>query len=261
MPMIDSNGCRINVKVEGAENAPVLMLCNSLGTDMSMWDDQVPEFVKHFRLVRYDRHGHGGSDAPKGPYNMEMLSRDALAVLEGLGIRQKINWCGLSMGGMVGQWLGANAPDRIAKMVLCNTHFYFPDKELWNGRLKMARDTGLTGIVDATMERWFTRDFRENNPQPMARMRKMFVVTPLEGYIGCGEAVRDMDHRELLDRIKVPTHVIAGNHDGATPLEANEHIRSRIPGATITVLEAAHISNVAQPQAFTRAVLDYLQGR
>jgi 3-oxoadipate enol-lactonase len=261
MPMIDSNGCRINVKVEGAENAPVLMLCNSLGTDMRMWDDQAPEFLKHYRLVRYDRRGHGGSDVPKGPYNMEMLARDALAVLDGLGIKQKINWCGLSMGGMVGQWLGANAPERINKMVLCNTHYYFPDKELWNGRLKMTREKGVPGMVDATMERWFTKDFRDNNPGPMAKIREMFVATPLEGYIACGEAVRDMDHRNLLDRIQVPTHVIAGRHDMATPLEANEHIREKIPGATITVLDAAHISNVAQPAAFTKAVLDFLGSR
>jgi 3-oxoadipate enol-lactonase len=130
---------------------------------------------------------------------------------------------------------------------------------LWNGRLKMAREAGMNGIVDGTMERWFTKDFRDNNPQAMARMRTMFVKTPLEGYLGCAEAVRDMDHRELLDRIRVPTHVIAGRQDGATPLEANEHIRSRIPGATMTVLEAAHISNVAQPQAFTRAVLEFLR--
>ena len=260
MPTIDANGCRINVKVEGRDDAPVLMLCNSLGTDMSMWDDQVPDFLRHFRLVRYDRRGHGGSDAPKGPYNMAMLARDALAVLDGLGIRQKVNWCGLSMGGMVGQWLGANAPERMGRMVLCNTHYYFPDKDLWNGRLKMAREVGMAGIVDATMERWFTKDFRDSNPGPMARMKAMFVKTPLDGYLGCAEAVRDMDHRELLDRIKVPVHVIVGRHDGATPPEAGEHIRSRIPGATITVLDAAHISNVAQPQAFTKAVLDYLRG-
>jgi 3-oxoadipate enol-lactonase len=257
--MIDSNGCRINVKVEGSESAPVLMLCNSLGTDMSMWDDQAPEFLKHFRLVRYDRRGHGGSDAPTGPYSMEMLGHDALAVLDGLGIKQKVNWCGLSMGGMVGQWLSANAPERVGRAVLCNTHYYFPDKKLWDDRLKVARDKGTAGIVDATMERWFTKDFRDNNPQPMARMTAMFVKTPLEGYIACAEAVRDMDHRGLLDRIKVPTHVIAGRHDGATPLEANEHICASIPGATITVLDAAHISNVAQPQPFTKAVLDFLR--
>jgi 3-oxoadipate enol-lactonase len=259
MPMIESNGCRINARIDGPDTAPVLMLCNSLGTDMSMWDDQVPEFLKHFRLIRYDRRGHGQSDVPKGPYNIEMLGRDALAVMDGLGVRQKVNWCGLSMGGMVGQWLGANAPERMGRMVLCNTHYYFPDKELWNGRLKMARENGVTGIVDTTMERWFTKEFRDSNPQPMAKMRAMFVATPLDGYIACAEAVRDMDHRELLDRIKVPTHVIAGRQDGATPLEANEHIRSRIPGATMTVLEAAHISNVAQPAAFTKAVLDFLK--
>jgi 3-oxoadipate enol-lactonase len=260
MPMIDADGCRINVKIEGAETAPVLMLCNSLGTDMSMWDDQAPEFLKYYRLVRYDRRGHGQSSVPKGPYNMEMLARDALAVMDALGLR-KVNWCGLSMGGMVGQCLGANAPERIGKMVLCNTHYYFPDKAIWDDRIKMAREKGMAGIVDATMERWFTKEFRERNPQAIERMKKMFVATPLDGYLGCAEAVRDMDHRALLDRIKVQTHMIAGRYDNATPLDANEHIRSRITGATITVLDAAHVSNVQQPQAFTKAVLEFLAAR
>ena len=142
----------------------MLMLSNSLGTTLHMWDDQVKPFTQHFRLVRYDRRGHGQSGVPKGPYTMERLGRDVLAVLDGLGI-EKINWCGLSMGGMVGMWLGANAPERIDKLILSNTSAYFPDKTLWNGRIKTVREKGLEAIVGATMERWFTKDFRERAPE------------------------------------------------------------------------------------------------
>ena len=205
MPDIKTDdGCTIHAEIEGPDNAPVLMLSNSLGTNLHMWDDQVAPFTKHFRLLRYDRRGHGQSSVPKGPYTMERLGRDVLAVLDGLGIA-KINWCGLSMGGMVGQWLGANAGNRVNKLILSNTSSYFPDKAMWNGRLQMVREKGLAGIVDANMERWFTKGFRERAPQDMKKMHDMFVATKLDGYIGCGEAVRDMDHRPLLPKIAAPT--------------------------------------------------------
>jgi 3-oxoadipate enol-lactonase len=225
-----------------------------------MWDAQVEPLAKHFRLVRYDRRGHGKSGVPKGPYTMERLGRDVLAVLDGLGI-QKINWCGLSMGGMVGQWLGANAPQRIERLILSNTSCYFADKTAWNDRIKFVREKGLAALAGPNMERWFTKGFRERSPETIARMVEMFVATPLEGYIGCGEAVRDMDHRELLPNIKVPTLVIAGRHDPATTLQAGEDLRDHIPGVAFTVLEAAHISNVEQPAAFSNAVLEFLLQR
>src|SRR6516225_6987130 len=143
MPDIKTDdGCIIHVEVEGPQNAPVLMLSNSLGTNLHMWDDQVAPWSRHFRLVRYDRRGHGRSSVPKGPYTMERLGRDVLAVIDALGI-PKINWCGLSMGGMVGQWLGAHAPGRVDKLVLSNTSSFFPDKSIWEGRLKNVRDKGL----------------------------------------------------------------------------------------------------------------------
>jgi 3-oxoadipate enol-lactonase len=259
MPDIKTDdGCIIHAEIEGPENAPVLMLSNSLGTNLHMWDEQVAPFTRDFRLLRYDRRGHGKSGVPKGPYTMERLGRDVVAVLDGLGI-QKINWCGLSMGGMVGMWLGANASNRIDKLILSNTSSYFPDKTAWEGRIKMVSEKGLAGIVDANMERWFTKDFRERSPQTMARMRDMFVATNVEGYIGCGEAIRDMDHRPLLPNITVPTLVIAGKQDPATTLEAGEFIRAHIPGAKIAVLEAAHIANMEQPKAYADTVLGFLR--
>src|SRR5215471_11333899 len=239
MPMIQSNGAKLNAQIEGPERAPVLMLCNSLGTDLHMWDDQAPAITRHFRLLRYDRRGHGKSEAPKGPYNMEMLGRDALA-------------------GMVGMWLGANAPQRVDRVVLSNTAAYMGDKQIWNERFKTVRTGGMTAIADGTMERWFTKGFRERAPQAVARLKQMVLDTPVEGYIGCGEAVRDMDHREIIRNITAPTMVIAGRHDPGTTVEAAEYIRDRITGSKLVVLDAAHISNVEQAPAYTDALLGFL---
>ena len=257
MPVINADGCQIHVEVEGPERVPVLMLSNSLGTTLQMWDAQVAPFTRHFRLVRYDRRGHGKSGYPKGPYTMERLGRDVLAVLDGLGLKT-VNWCGLSMGGMVGQWLGANAPERIERMVITNTSSYFPDKTAWNERLKLVQEKGIAAFAAPNMTRWFTKGFLERAPQTVARIQEMFAATPLEGYLACGAAVRDMDHRELLPKISVPTLVIAGKHDGATPPEANEYISKHIAGAKFALVDAAHLSNVEQPEAYTAAVLGFL---
>jgi 3-oxoadipate enol-lactonase len=258
MPDIKADdGCIIHVEAEGPERAPVLMLSNSLGTNLHMWDEQVAPFTRHFRLLRYDPRGHGKSSVPKGPYSMERLGRDVLAVLDGLGIG-KINWCGLSMGGMVGQWLGAQAANRIDRLVLSNTACCYADKAVWDGRIKLVREKGLAAIVDANMERWFTNKFRKHAPQAIDRVREMFLATSTDGYVGCGEAIRDMDHRPLLANISAPTLVIAGRLDPATPLEANEFIRRHIAGARIAVLEAAHIANMEEPQVYADTVLGFL---
>lgn len=257
MPDINADGCTIHVEVEGPQSAPVLMLSNSLGTNMHMWDDQMPAFTRHFRLVRFDRRGHGKSSVPKGPYSIERLGRDALAVLDGLGI-ERVNWCGLSMGGMEGQWLGANAPSRLGKLVLSNTASYFPDRTMWDGRIGVAREKGLAALVDATIERWFTAGFRQQSPQAVARIRDMFLATDVEGYVGCGAAIRDMDNRSLLAKVRVPTLVVAGRHDMGTTLEAGQFIAEHIPGAELAVMETAHIANVEQPQIYSDTVLKFL---
>jgi 3-oxoadipate enol-lactonase len=257
MPVIDSKGCPLNVEIAGPERAPVLMLCNSLGTDLHMWDSQLQPFTQDFRLVRYDRRGHGKSGVTKGPYSMDMLGRDALAIMDALGLT-KVSWCGLSMGGMVGQWLGANAPERIERLVLANTSCYYPVKDFWQDRIKLVSEKGLTAIVGPNMERWFTKDFRDREPKIVARMAETFVKTPVEGYLGCCAAIRDMDHRDLLPKIKAPTLIIAGNSDAATPMDAAIFIQKHIPGAALTVLEAAHISNIEQAGAFTSEVLGFL---
>jgi 3-oxoadipate enol-lactonase len=257
MPVIDSNGCPIYVKVEGPADAPALILSNSLGTTLHMWDGQVAPFTQHFRLLRFDRRGHGRSGLAKGPYSMEMLGRDVLAVMDGLGI-DKAHWCGLSMGGMEGMWLGANAPERFGRMVLANTSSYFADKKGWNDRLALVREKGVPAFATANMERWFTKGFRERDPAAVEAMKVMFSATPLEGYLACAAAVRDMDHRDLLGRIAVPVLVIIGRHDPATTPEAGDYIRNNIPRAAHVMLDAAHISNIEQPAQFNEAVLGFL---
>jgi 3-oxoadipate enol-lactonase len=258
MPTIDADGCPIHVEVEGSESAPALMLSNSLGTNLHMWDDQAGEFAKHFRLIRYDRRGHGGSGAPPGPYSMERFGRDVLAVLDALKI-EKTNWCGLSMGGMVGQWLGANAPERIDKLILSNTNFYYADKSAWADRIRFVREKSLGQLVDPNMERWFTKEFRANAPQTLARMKEIFLTTNLDGYIACCEAIRDMDFRASNATITAPTLVIVGSKDPATPPSAGEAIAREIRGAKVAALDAAHISNMEQPKLYTEIVIDFLE--
>jgi 3-oxoadipate enol-lactonase len=258
MPMIDADdGCPINVKVEGRDGAPVLMLSNSLGTDLHMWDDQADEFAKHFRLIRYDRRGHGQSGCPKGPYSMERFGRDVLSVLDTLKIK-KFNWCGLSMGGMVGQWLGANAPERVDKLVLSNTNSFYADKTPWNDRIKFVTEKGLHALVETNMQRWFTEEFRKRSPQTIERMREIFVATNVPGYVACCQAIAAMDFRASNANIKAPTLVIVGKHDPATPPSAGEAIQQQIEGAKLVSLEAAHISNIEQPKAYTDAVLNFM---
>jgi 3-oxoadipate enol-lactonase len=259
MPMIDADGCPLNVQVDGAEGAPVLMLSNSLGTNLHMWDDQVPEWSKHFRVVRYDRRGHGKSGVSKGPYSFDRFGRDILAIIDALKIK-KINWCGLSMGGMDGQWLGANAPDRVEKLILSNTNFYYADKQPWADRIKFVKEKGLRELVGPNMERWFTADFRARAPQAIARMTEMFVATPADGYIACVEAIRDMDFRASNPRVTTPTLVIVGKHDPATPPAAGEEIQRQIKGAKLAVVDGAHIANLEQPKAYTEIVLNFLKG-
>ncbi len=257
MPVIDADGCPLYVEVEGPERAPVLMLSNSLGTDLHMWDPQLASFARDYRLVRYDRRGHGRSGAPKGPYTMERLGRDALAILDGLGI-DKARWCGLSMGGMVGMWLGAHAAERIERLILCNTSCYYADKTLWDLRIAAVRKDGLEPMADRILSLWFSKPFREQAAETMAAMKAMLIATPVHGYIACCEAVRDMDHRDILAKIAVPTLIIAGRHDPATPVEAAEFIRNHVPGATMSVLDTAHISNVERPAEFSAQVLKFL---
>lgn len=246
-----------NVEVEGPEGAPVLILSNSLGSNLRMWDPQMPELSRHFRVIRYDSRGHGKSAAPEGPYSLEQLGRDALAILDALGV-QRANWMGLSKGGGVGQWLLIHAPDRIERAVLANTAAKFGSPDVWNERLRVVREHGLGGLVEGTIDRWFTRGFQESAPEAVAQIRESFLATPAAGWAACASALRDVDFREALRAVKNPVLVVAGKHDVGTPPEAGREIADAIQGAQYVELDAAHLSNIEDAEAFNRAVVEFL---
>lgn len=257
MPFVDANGIKINYEIEGAENAPVLMLSNSLGTNLHMWDAQAPSFAKHFRLVRYDTRGHGKTSAPEGPYTCAQLGHDALALMDALKLT-KVRWCGLSMGGMIGMWLGRNAPERLEKLVLSNTAAKFGVPEIWNQRIAGVRANGMKAAVASSLERWFTKEYRDKHAKELGPITAMLAATPPQGYAGNCAAIRDFDQRWTISEIKIPTLVIGGKQDPATPFASAELIASRIPGAKLVALDAAHISNIEQAEKYTKAVEDFL---
>lgn len=245
--------------LEGPEDAAVLVMANSLGTTPRMWEDQAPALRERFRLLRYDHRGHGGSPVPPGPYSIEDLGRDVLALLDRLGI-ERFSFCGLSVGGLVGMWLASEAPERVERLVLCCTAARFAPPEQWDERAKTVRAQGVVAIADAVLERWFTQPFRESRPGTVAWAGGMLRNTPAEGYAGCCEAIRDADMRERLGAISAPTLVIAGAEDPAAPVDQAESIRDSIPDARLAVIEgAAHIANVEQPGPVTREILAHLK--
>lgn len=258
MPIKTINGEPFNIVVEGKAAGPVLLFSNSLSSNLSMWDAQAEALKDTYRIIRYDSRGHGKSTAPEGPYSIAELGRDALAILDSLRIG-KAHFCGLSKGGMVGQWLLTHHRDRIGKAVLANTSAQMPPPDLWNGRIRNVTQNGMAAIVDATIERWFTKGFIERAPQEIAAVRKMIAATPAAGYCGCAAAIRDMDQRESIRSIRLPTLVISGTHDGSTPPEKGREIAAAIPGARYVELDAAHLSNIEQEQAFTDTVMAFLK--
>ncbi len=260
MPLVRVGDVNFNIEVEGPFKAPYLMLSNSLGTNYHMWDPQMPELTRHFRVIRYDSRGHGRSHADDGPYSIASLGRDALAIMDALGV-SRTHWVGLSKGGMIGQWLLANAPHRIERAVLANTGAHMGGPDLWNGRIKTARTSGMASLSAATIDRWFTREFQKSDKPAVAKILAMLNATPPQGYAACCAAIRDMDQREAIRSINKPVLVIVGRHDPATPPAMGKLIAASIPGAQLVTLEAAHLSNIEDAGNFTKAVFDFLSGR
>ena len=252
------DGCTIHYRFDGPEDAPVLLLSNSLGTDMAMWEPQMGAFTQRFRVLRYDQRGHGLSDRPAGGYAMDRLGRDVLELLDALGL-ERVNFCGLSLGGMVGQWLGFRAGERIERLVLANTSAFMGPPSAWDDRIALVRDKGLSPLVQASAERWFTPAFLKAHPRQSACFQARLAATSKAGYAGCCAAIRDMDMRPVLPLIATPCLVIGGERDPATPREHSDALQQAIPGAALAMLPAAHLSNIEQPQAFADAVLDFLQ--
>ena len=258
MSVMDNGGARLYYQLEGRDDAPVLVLSNSLGTTLDMWAPQMPALLQHFRVLRHDARGHGRSAVTPGPYSTAQLGADVLALMDHLGIA-RAHFCGLSMGGMIGMWLGTNHADRLDRLVLCNTAAKIGTPDTWNPRIAKVEAEGMAPIVDTVLERWFTAGFRQRAPEQVAVVRDMLLNTAPAGYSANCAAVRDMDQRADIASISVPTLVIAGTHDGSTPAADGRAVADAIPGAKYVELDAAHLSNWEQSERFTQALLDFLR--
>jgi 3-oxoadipate enol-lactonase / 4-carboxymuconolactone decarboxylase len=258
MPFAISEGARIFYRLEGAPEKPLLVLAHSLGVDHGLWDPQLPALLRYVQVLRVDLRGHGASDSPAGDYTIEQLGRDVIAAVDSTA-RERFAYCGLSLGGMIGQWLGANATERITHLVLANTSPRVGAPDLFEARRKAVLEGGMTSVENAAMERFFSpRVLASANPQVATSRAALLAANPV-GYAGCCAAIRDMDQRALLGRIRVPTLIIGGCLDASTPWEGHgDLLATAIPGARSIVLEAAHLSNVELPSAFTNALFDFL---
>ncbi|HEY7410404.1 MAG TPA: 3-oxoadipate enol-lactonase [Vicinamibacteria bacterium] len=251
------DGLRVHYALGGSDGAPVVVLSHSLGADMSMWDPQLPALEPRFRVLRYDTRGHGRTDVPSGPYSLEELARDALGLLDALGLA-RVHFCGLSMGGMVGMWLGAHAPARVDRLVLCNTAARIGTAEAWNARIDGVRRLGMRGVAPAVVERWLTPELRARAPETAAAALRLLEAAPADGYVACCEAIRDADLGDALGAIRAPTLVVAGSGDRATPPADGKALAEAIPDARYVELPAAHLSNLEAPERFTAELLGFL---
>ena len=257
MPILECRTGPFNIVLSGRADAPVLLLSNSLTCDLSMWDRVAAGLSERFAVIRYDGHGQGESVASPGPYTIEQLGQDALAVLDALDVEQA-HFCGLSMGGMVGLWLLTHAPHRIGRAVLSNTAAHMGPPALWDGRIALARQVGMQGVASPTLARWFPAAFHASDPDIVAGMRRAVLATPVEGYVACCQAIRDMDQRETMRAITTPTLVIVGVNDPATTPADGQLIHEAIAGSRLVTLPAGHISAVETPDLFTREVSAFI---
>jgi 3-oxoadipate enol-lactonase len=258
MSVLHSENGTFHYELAGPPGAPVLLFSNSLGTDLSMWEPQSRTLSKGFRVLRYDGRGQGQSVVTPGPYTIEQLADDVLALLNELNIA-KVHFCGLSMGGMVGMSLAVRAPERLGKLILCNTSPKIGTPEIWDARMTAVRAGGMAAVVEGVLERWFTPDFRKSSPASIQKTREMLLHSHVEGYVACCSAVRDMDTRDDIAAIRVPTLIISGAHDPVTPPHDGRFMAEKIAGSIYKELPAAHLSNIEAADAFTMEVLRFLK--
>lgn len=256
---IEANGINVTYKFDGPADAPVVMLSNSLMSNHTMWDPQMAVLTESFRVLRYDTRGHGDTDAPQGPYSIKLLAEDVIALLDTLGI-QKVHFAGLSMGGMIAQYLGAHFPDRIHSLLLCDTASEMPTLAMWNDRISTAQEGGISALLDGTLQRWFTAPFLENDKEAVEKIAQMIRTTDTGGYIGCASAVRDMSQTSILAKITAPTIIIVGEDDPACTVAQSKVLQEHIKGSKLVVLKsAAHLSNIEQTAKFNDAMMDFLK--
>jgi 3-oxoadipate enol-lactonase len=251
------SGVRLAVDVPASLSKPVIVLSNSIGASMGMWDEVCDRLSGQMSLVRYDTRGHGKSDAPAGPYSIERLGLDVLAILDALKIQRAV-FCGLSLGGLTGLWLGANHGDRLAGLVLANTAANFPPASMWQDRAAAVRANGMSSLVPPTLDRWFTTAFRERAPERIGQIAEMIGATPSEGYAGCCDVLAVADLKPRLSDVSCPVQVICGAHDPSTPPARGAEIVAGIRGAQMVTLDAAHISAIEAPDAFAQELRSFV---
>lgn len=255
------DGVRLAYRFDGNPRLPVLLLSNSIGTDLQMWEEQVPLLTEHFRVLRYDARGHGASDAPVGAYSLDRLGRDVVELLDGLQL-PRVHVLGLSLGGFVGQWLGIYAPERVGRLVLANTAAYLGPPGNWDAAIaQVVAAPDMHETAEMFLRNWFPPALLASASTQIERFRATLRATSQVGLAGSWAAVRDADLRRTARLIEVPTLVIAGEFDTVTSLQHGEELAAAIPGAQLAVLPVVHLSNVEQPQAFVELVADFLLAR
>lgn len=257
MPFLVLDEVRLHYELSGPAGAPVLLFSNSLGTNLNMWEAQRAALEKDFRILRYDKRGHGTSSVPPAPYKLDQLGQDVLGLLDGLQL-DRVNFCGLSIGGLTGMWLAIYAPQRLRKLVLCNTGARIGSVEMWNARIESVRKGGTKSLAPAAVERFFSPEFRARSPQAVATAQSVLSEIATEGYIGCCAALRDADLRERIAGIHVSTLVITGSKDNATPPSLGQELRDHIPAAQYVELPAAHLSAIEAAVEFNAAMGKFL---
>jgi 3-oxoadipate enol-lactonase / 4-carboxymuconolactone decarboxylase len=259
MPFVTVNQIRVFYRLEGKQGLPLLVLSHSIGTDHGMWEPQMEGLLSRFRVLRYDTRGHGASDAPPGEYSVEQLGRDVLGLVEALRL-PKFAFCGLSLGGTVGQWIAVHAPESLTGLVLANTSPRLGTTEGWNSRIAAVRQGGMAAIVEMAMQRFFSPETIAQSSPYFESIRSVLLGINADGYIGCCAALRDFDFNDNLPKIKTLTLVVVGERDVSTPWSGNgEILAQRISDARVVRLAAAHLSNLEAPRSFTTAVCEFLQ--
>lgn len=258
MPTIQANEIDINYKLEGPQDAPAVTLSNSLLTNYTMWDAQMQVLTEKYRVLRYDSRGHGGSQVTPGPYSFELLTEDAHALHQALGI-EKTHFVGLSMGGMTGQLLAARYPELLYSVTLCDTTSRMPHPEIWDDRIVAAQSGGVEAVVEGTLERWFTPAMKERDPGEIDRITTMIRATAVEGFCASCQAIKALDQTGILAGIATPTLIIVGADDPATTPEMSRIIHAEIEGSELAILpDAAHLANIEQPDAFNDVLMGFL---
>ena len=238
---------------------PTLLFCHALGADLSMWDRQVAAFSPGRRIVRFDHRGHGQSESPPIPYTIADLGGDAITLADILGV-DAFDFCGISMGGLVGMWLATVHPDRVNSLILANTAPRIGTTEYWNERIGLIEDGGIDSVGDIIVERFFAPAWRESHIEEVRQARMVLGAVEPEGYMGCCAALRDADLRDSIPSIRAPTTVIGGKHDVSTPPEVQEELAAAIPGSELTIIDAGHFSNLEAPEEFNVALQGHLDG-